>query len=234
LCFVMMPFRQESDPVYRQLITPAAEEVGLSPLRADQIYTSGAIAEQVRVAIRESRVCIADISVDNPNVLYEIGLAQALGKPVVFIAQHGTQPPFDIAHLRYISYSRNDLEDAQNRLISALMEQLERTKRDEARTFIDNGMYRAAIAVMGVILEVALLQTIRHREVKFARRPMGAIQMANILATANAISPDELDMIKQFSTIRNRAVHVLEEPSREDAELAFSTLTQILQRLGDL
>jgi len=234
LCFVMMPFRQESDPVYRQLIAPAVEELGLSPLRADQIYTSGAIAEQVRVAIRESRVCIADISVDNPNVLYEIGLAQALGKPVVFIAQHGTQPPFDIAHLRYISYSRDDLEDAKSRLISALTEQLERTKRDEARTFIDNGMYRAAIAVMGVILEVALLQAIRRRVVKFNHRPMSAMQMANILASAAIISTEELGMVRQFSSIRNRAVHVLDEPSREDAELAFSILTQILQRLDDL
>ena len=234
LCFVMMSFRQESNSVYRQLITPAAEEVGLTPLRADQIHTAGAIVEQIRAAIRESRVCIADVSAENPNVLYEIGLAQALGKPVVFIAQHGTQPPFDIAHLRYITYNHDELKDAQNQLVSALLEQLKRTKLDEARTLIDNGMYRAAVAVMGVILEHGLLQVIRRRDIYFSRKSLSATQMANNLATADILGQDELGMVKQFSDIRNRAVHQLEDPSRQDAELAFTLLTQILQRLSEL
>jgi hypothetical protein len=221
----MMPFRQESDPVYRELITPAAEEVGLTPLRADQIHTSGAIAEQIRVAIGESRVCIADVSAENPNLLYEIGLAQALGKPVVFTASYGTQPPFDIAHLRYITYSRDDLKGARNQLVSALLEQLERTKLDEARTLIGNGMYRAAVAVMGVILEHALLQVIRRRGMNFGDRPMSAMQMASSLASADIIGADELGMVRQFSGVRNRAVHHLEDPLREDAELAFTVLT---------
>jgi hypothetical protein len=234
LCFVMMPFHQESDLVYLELITPAAKQVGLTPLRADQIYTSGAIVEQIRAAIRESRVCIADISAENGNVLYEIGLAQALGKPVVFVAQHGTQPPFDIAHLRYISYDRDSPEDAREQLMSALLGQLERTKLDEARTLIDDGMYRGAVAVMSVTLEHALLQVIRHQEIKLPSKPMGAMQMADILATANIINQDELEMMRKFSTVRNSAVHHLEDPSREDAELAFNTLQQILQRLSNL
>lgn len=234
LCFVMMPFDQESNSIYRELIAPSAEEVGLTPLRADQIYTSGAIAEQVRAAIRESRVCISDVSTQNPNVLYEIGLAQALGKPIVLIAQEGTKPSFDIAHLRYISYNRDNLEDGRLQLISSLLEQLERTKLDEAKSLIENGMYRAAVAVMGVILEHALLQVLRRRDIKSSRTPMGSMQMANILAGADVINPDELGMVRQFSAIRNRAVHNLEDPSREDAQLALSILTKILQRLNGL
>lgn len=233
LCFAMMPFRPESEAIYWELIKPAAETVGLTPLRADQMHGSGAVAEQIRAAIRESRVCIADVSAANPNVLYEIGLAEALGKPIVLIAQDGTQASFDIAHVRYIVYRRDDLESAHTPLISALLEQLERTKIDEARTLVANGMYRAAVAVMGVILEHALAQAGRRREVDVGRRPMSAMQMARVLFDAHVIGEDELASVKQVSNIRNRAVHRLEEPSRQDAELALALLTRILQDLGE-
>jgi len=63
-----------------------------------------------------SRYCItyrsrSDSSVrlyeKNANVFYELGVAHALGKEVILIAQHESDVPFDIVHHRYIVYHNN-------------------------------------------------------------------------------------------------------------------------------
>ena len=40
----------------------------------------------------------------NPNVMYEIGMAHTVGKPVVMITQNREDVPFDLKHYRYIVY----------------------------------------------------------------------------------------------------------------------------------
>jgi hypothetical protein len=102
LCFVMIPFEDRYDRVYRELIVPAVTEAGLTAVRADEISATGFIMEQIRAAIQQSRLCIADVSDCNPNVLYELGFAQAANKSVVLIASDVTGLPFDDAAMRVI------------------------------------------------------------------------------------------------------------------------------------
>ena len=52
-----------------------------------------------------SRAVIADCTTRNPNVFYEIGMAQTVGKPVLLITQDESDVPFDLRHLRYIKYA---------------------------------------------------------------------------------------------------------------------------------
>ena len=47
-------------------------------------------------SIRRSAFIIADVSEPRPNVYYELGYAQAIGKSVITTAHEGTQLPFDI------------------------------------------------------------------------------------------------------------------------------------------
>jgi hypothetical protein len=113
LCFVMIPFAERYDRVYRELIVPAVTDAGLTAARADEISTTGFIMEQIRAAIQQSRLCIADVSDRNPNVLYELGFAQAAKKSVVLIASDVTGLPFDIAAMRVIRYEA-DVAAARN------------------------------------------------------------------------------------------------------------------------
>jgi len=237
LCFVMMPLAREMEEVYWTLIQPVAEEVGLTALRADQINTPGLISEQIFAAIRESRVCIADITTGNPNVLYELGHAQAIGKPVLLIAGRDQSVPFDVAGARHIPYDIGDptsVARAKAAMIAALRELLEADKLREAETLIRNGMYRAAVAVLGVILEHALQTAIHGADLNIKRHPTSSYQMARALFEARVLGEAELAAVKQFAEIRNSAVHQLEEPSSNDAELALGLLRRILRYLGDL
>jgi hypothetical protein len=87
LCFVMTPYSPEFDKVFSDFIKPIAEKFGLKVLRAIDILNTGlTLSEKIRTMIMQSRLCIIDISGQNPNVMYEFSLAQELDKPIVLIS----------------------------------------------------------------------------------------------------------------------------------------------------
>ena len=80
--FVMMPFRQEFDAV-RSSVRVAADRAKVECVLADEIVEAGPISDQIVAEIRRSWACIADVTGQNPNVAWEIGFAQALGKKLL-------------------------------------------------------------------------------------------------------------------------------------------------------
>jgi predicted nucleotide-binding protein len=63
---------------------------------------------------------MADVTVNNANVFYELGLAHALGKDVFIIRQQGSPLPADFGGTHYYEYDRNDLASARTSLSHAL------------------------------------------------------------------------------------------------------------------
>jgi hypothetical protein len=62
----------------------------------DHIDTNQRIVTTVLDSIRRSAFIIADVSEPRPNVYYELGYAQGIGKSIITTAFQGTQLPFDI------------------------------------------------------------------------------------------------------------------------------------------
>lgn len=87
-------------------------------IRADDINSPGRITTQIIDHIIESDLIIADLSRLNPNVFYELAIAHAADKPVILIATHGTEIPFDVTQERVVFYTLDpeDLEKARKRL----------------------------------------------------------------------------------------------------------------------
>jgi hypothetical protein len=54
--------------------------------------------------MRSGQVLLADLTGKNPNVFYELGLAHAAQKPVIFTSALLDDVPFDLRHLRVIIY----------------------------------------------------------------------------------------------------------------------------------
>lgn len=105
LCFVLMPFVKEMEPIYSDHIKPVVESEGISCQRSDEIVGTNIITFDIWEKINRSRFIIADLTGKNPNVFYEIGLAHALGKEVILITQTMNDVPFDLKSLRCIVYS---------------------------------------------------------------------------------------------------------------------------------
>lgn len=103
-CFVISPFGRPFDEYYQNIIVPAARSVGLDVLRADEIYNVHPIMDDIVRGIVNTDVIIAEVTRRNPNVNYELGMAHALGKPVVIISQSVDDIPFDYKHVRAILY----------------------------------------------------------------------------------------------------------------------------------
>ena len=79
--------------------------------------------------IAQSRVIIAEITPINANVYYEVGFADALGKPLILIADRKvTELPFDIRPYRTIFYEnsiggKNRVEETLRKYLTAIMGQ---------------------------------------------------------------------------------------------------------------
>ena len=104
--FSIMKFERDFDELYQNVITPICEEYGYKSLRADECYTSSAIIQDIVKEISSASLIIADITMDNPNVFYELGYAHALNKPTILLADTNKRDrlPFDISGYRTIFY----------------------------------------------------------------------------------------------------------------------------------
>ena len=238
LCFVIMPFSAEYDLVYHQLIKPAAETSGLKVLRADDIYSPGVITEQIRAAIHQSRICIADVSGKNPNVLYEVGIAHTLDKTTILLSQSVEQIPFDLRAFRVVLYDMKKIKRARENLVSAIQEILGERKLVEAEELLQQGNVKAAIAEASIYFEQALRELIYRNESRIAnflqgRSPerLGMGQMLEYLSKLGVVSKNDVPKIRKCVELRNSAVHYgLAEPSILDAKLFIEVARDFVEK----
>ncbi len=102
----MMPFAMEFKAVY-QAIQLSSTACNLRCLRADDIWEDTTIVQDIFNLVFRAQVVIVDFTGKNPNVMYETGIAHALGKHVVPIAQSLDDVPFDMRHHRVLKYLAN-------------------------------------------------------------------------------------------------------------------------------
>ena len=103
--FVIMPFDAELDPVYTDLIKQVLSDQGFDVQRADDIDSQQSILKDIVQSIYLSDLIVADLTGSNSNVYYELGIAHALGKPVILATQNLDEVPFDLKPYRILVYS---------------------------------------------------------------------------------------------------------------------------------
>lgn len=102
-----MPFGGWLDDYYQDIYCPAIEGAGLEPHRADDLFRPSTIVNDIWAYTKKSRLVLADLSGKNPNVFYELGLAHALAKPAILVAESMDDVPFDLRALRVLVYDKN-------------------------------------------------------------------------------------------------------------------------------
>lgn len=116
--FVAMPFGTKPahdgqlidfNRVYAEYIEPALREAGMEVFRADQELCAGDIRTDMFQELLMADVVVADLTLDNPNVWYELGVRHALRARGVILVQ-GPRPnqPFDIYTDRKLNYRLRD------------------------------------------------------------------------------------------------------------------------------
>lgn len=110
-CFVISPIgdegsaiREHADDVLTFIIEPALRECGVEAVRSDHLMEPGRISDQMFRELFNDDFCIALITGRNPNVYYELALAQASGRPVIVLLSRDEELPFDIQDMRTVRY----------------------------------------------------------------------------------------------------------------------------------
>src|SRR6201996_2916891 len=121
VCFVLMPFGVKMDAagrainfdhVYEQIFKPAVVAADLLPVRADEEQAQGFIHKLMYERLLLSEYAIADLTILNANVYYELGVRHAAKPATTVMTMAGqTGLPFDVAGLRALPY---DLDAAGN------------------------------------------------------------------------------------------------------------------------
>ena len=116
ICFVISPIgaagsnvRAHADDVLRFIIEPAMEAFGIKAVRSDRIDEGGQISRQMFDHIFHSHVCVALLTGNNPNVFYELAVAQCAARPLIILVQEGQELPFDVQDLRCVYYSTEQI-----------------------------------------------------------------------------------------------------------------------------
>ncbi|MDM0002835.1 hypothetical protein QTI24_29895 [Variovorax sp. J22P240] len=138
ICFVVMPFgikevpasaanapgRVDFDRLWSGAISPALLSLGYEPVRADQDIGALIIHEMLERLFFADLV-VADMSIPNGNVYYEIGVRHA-AKPdgCVLIAADWSTPLFDVQQMRRLTYPlpQQQLSDEQAAEIAKQLE----------------------------------------------------------------------------------------------------------------
>ncbi|MHB1545933.1 MAG: hypothetical protein ACYCSB_02285 [bacterium] len=114
-CFVIQPFDNGGsfDKRFNETLKPAIVETGLKAYRVDEDPKVSIIIESIEENIDNSEVVLADISEDNPNVWFELGLAIKSKKDVILIcsANRGDKFPVDVQHRKIIKYNTQSQSD---------------------------------------------------------------------------------------------------------------------------
>lgn len=116
LCFVLMPFGKKKDEkgniidfdkIYNDFIKPSIEQSGLDPIRADEEQTGGIIHKAMYERLMLCEYAVADLSLLNANVFYELGIRHAI-RPhsTITLFESSSRLPFDVNFLRSLPYDR--------------------------------------------------------------------------------------------------------------------------------
>lgn len=120
VAMAMDPQNPELDDVLDS-IKEAALRCGIQAERIDEPQSNEKITDRMLESIRKAEYVIVDLTHSRPNVFYEAGYAQGLGKIPIYLAKEGTKLEFDLKDYPVIFYKNmKQLKDALEKRIRGL------------------------------------------------------------------------------------------------------------------
>lgn len=110
-CFIITPIgnsnsaiRRKIDGLIEEVIEPVLKEMNYDVSVSHRISESGSMTNAIIKGVYESDLVIANLTGNNPNVMYEVALRHASAKPIIHITENLNDLPFDINDQRTIEY----------------------------------------------------------------------------------------------------------------------------------
>jgi len=97
------------DALYDKCLKKAVDDTGFELRTVPQ--KAGHIDAIIEDDIRRCRFLVADLTDKNAGAYWEAGLAEGLGKPVIYICREGVQTHFDTNHRQTVRWDLNKLDE---------------------------------------------------------------------------------------------------------------------------
>lgn len=121
LVFVLTPFNADYEHIY-DVIGSTCKEIKLVALRGDEEDIPKDVLPNIINYIVKARIVVANLDGRNPNVFYELGIAQALNKPTILLSYRDAPVPSDFNN-QYLIFYKND-DELRTRLSDACLKLL--------------------------------------------------------------------------------------------------------------
>jgi hypothetical protein len=128
--FVVRPFGTKNeidfDKIHRELIAPAMAQLALQGDTTEPIARAGNIRADMFELLAKADIVIADISIHNANVFYELGARHALRDKRTFLIRcRSDEVPFDLRTDRYLEYDKEDPGASVEKLVTGLQQTID-------------------------------------------------------------------------------------------------------------
>jgi hypothetical protein len=137
-CLVIMPFGSTpadkllNDMVYDHIIVKACIDADVHPERIDRHYVGNEpLSEALERSLKTAPLVIADLSGNNPNVLFELGFRRAQGKPFICISRNPVDAAFWPRLFQIVDYTAAGGFDRLASYVSTALKELHRRLESE-------------------------------------------------------------------------------------------------------
>ena len=119
------------DDIHKKLIAPALDRLHIAANTTEAVVEAGNIREDMFHLLMTADLVIADMTIHNPNVFYELGIRHAFRDKFTFlIRSEGNDDPFDLKTDRYFYYNHERPEDSVEKLHKAIRATLASERTD--------------------------------------------------------------------------------------------------------
>jgi tetratricopeptide (TPR) repeat protein len=238
--FIVRPFGVKKgvdfDAVERELINPALDALDITGRTTGEIVAPGNIREDMFRLLLTADLVVADMSVHNANVFYELGIRHSLREKRTFLIRAAVDDtPFDLLTDRYLRYDPEHPAASKDALIAGIRDSLASESQDspvfrllpglEAQ---DPGVFRPVPRGFQEEVTIASAKQFPGDLALLAQEALGfewEMEGARLVARAQFQKKDMEGARITWEAIRDS------DPSDLEANLALGT---IYQRLGDL
>lgn len=145
--FIIRPFGEKPDSagtlidfehVHRTLLAPALEQTNLAGSTTTELLDAGNIRADMFELILEADVVVCDVTINNPNVFYELGVRHALRKRTTIMVRGSPtadRTPFDLLTDRYLQYQIDDPSACVQRLVETIRSSRDGDRRTDSPVF---------------------------------------------------------------------------------------------------
>lgn len=178
------------------ILTAAAEEAGYDAKLVSNAEHIGIIHHTIVENLYDNPIVICDVSTENPNVMFELGLRLAFDKPTIVVIDDKTKISFDASPIMHLTYPRDlrfsSIVQFQDRLADAIKATIEKFEKPDCVTFLRS--FKKVTAAKLESVELPSTEIIL-REIASLRRDLTAAPSAS----KNSFTREEISEISRLT-----------------------------------